>query len=246
MPARIRFKRGTRSQLDAAAAAGQLAQGEPYAITDEDRMAFGLSASAYMVVESAMRTWASGMTVRQYEVVKSPADKEDYERITATGGGTTDPADDATNYVARSYQRTAAMPAPKLLTVASANINAQLAGSTKVVLGILAVGARTNALSITGRGAIEFLGTIKGAGGTWRVEVTADGRVIYDDTLTVSASQAQVFIGATGFASASPADIAIGLPNAVQFMRSFEVYVTAVATAPSANCGIGYIAKSYA
>lgn len=47
MPAGIRIKRGTRAQLDAAAVAGNLAAGEPYLITDEGRIALGLSASAY-------------------------------------------------------------------------------------------------------------------------------------------------------------------------------------------------------
>lgn len=43
----IKVKRGTRAQLDAAATANQLNQGEPYLITDEDRIAIGLSASSY-------------------------------------------------------------------------------------------------------------------------------------------------------------------------------------------------------
>lgn len=41
------MKRGTRAQLDAAALAGTLAAGEPYLITDEDRIAVGLTASTY-------------------------------------------------------------------------------------------------------------------------------------------------------------------------------------------------------
>jgi hypothetical protein len=47
MPAEIRIKRGTRAQLDAAALAGTLSAGEPYLITDEDRVAVGLTASTY-------------------------------------------------------------------------------------------------------------------------------------------------------------------------------------------------------
>jgi hypothetical protein len=43
----IRFKRGTRDQIDSAAAAGQLSQAEPYFLTDEGRMALGLSANSY-------------------------------------------------------------------------------------------------------------------------------------------------------------------------------------------------------
>lgn len=47
--ASIRFKRGTRAQLEAAAAANGLAAGEPYLITDEDRFALGTAADAYVV-----------------------------------------------------------------------------------------------------------------------------------------------------------------------------------------------------
>ncbi|MDD5330207.1 MAG: hypothetical protein PHX38_09395 [Sulfuricella sp.] len=46
---RIKFKRGTRAQLDAAAAASGLDAGEPYFITDEGRLAIGLSAGTYEV-----------------------------------------------------------------------------------------------------------------------------------------------------------------------------------------------------
>lgn len=47
--AQLRIKRGTRAQLDAAAAASGLRLGEPYLITDEGRLAVGTSASAYSV-----------------------------------------------------------------------------------------------------------------------------------------------------------------------------------------------------
>jgi hypothetical protein len=45
--AQLRFKRGTRAQLNTAAAAAGLRQGEPYFITDEDRIAVGLSTTTY-------------------------------------------------------------------------------------------------------------------------------------------------------------------------------------------------------
>jgi hypothetical protein len=47
MPQRIRVKRGTRAQLDAAAAAAGLAAGEPYLITDESALAVGIAANSY-------------------------------------------------------------------------------------------------------------------------------------------------------------------------------------------------------
>lgn len=44
---KVYIKRGTRAQLDSAAAASGLNIGEPYLITDEDRIAVGLSTSTY-------------------------------------------------------------------------------------------------------------------------------------------------------------------------------------------------------
>lgn len=43
----IQIKRGTRAQIEAAKAAGQLKDGEPYLITDEDRLAVGTDPSGY-------------------------------------------------------------------------------------------------------------------------------------------------------------------------------------------------------
>ena len=43
----IKAKRGTREQLNTAAGSSGLIQGEPYLITDEDRLAVGLSTSTY-------------------------------------------------------------------------------------------------------------------------------------------------------------------------------------------------------
>ena len=44
---RIQLKRGTRAQLDAAAADALLAVGEPYLITDEGRLAVATTASTF-------------------------------------------------------------------------------------------------------------------------------------------------------------------------------------------------------
>lgn len=43
----IRFKRGSRAQIMAAAASNGLAAGEPYLITDEDNFALATSASTF-------------------------------------------------------------------------------------------------------------------------------------------------------------------------------------------------------
>lgn len=43
----LKVKRGSRSQIDAAASSGSLNAGEPYLITDESRIAIGTSTTAY-------------------------------------------------------------------------------------------------------------------------------------------------------------------------------------------------------
>ena len=48
--AQIRFKRGTRTELDAAASASGLNVGEPYLVTDESVLALGLTATTYVDV----------------------------------------------------------------------------------------------------------------------------------------------------------------------------------------------------
>lgn len=49
--ARIRIKRGTRAQINAAAVAGTLNIGEPYLLTDEGRMAIATSVNDFAVAE---------------------------------------------------------------------------------------------------------------------------------------------------------------------------------------------------
>lgn len=47
MSLKIKFKRGTKAQLNTASSSNELEQGEPYLITDENRLAIGLTASTY-------------------------------------------------------------------------------------------------------------------------------------------------------------------------------------------------------
>lgn len=47
MSLKVKFKRGTRSQINTAASSNSLLEGEPYLITDENRVAVGLTASTY-------------------------------------------------------------------------------------------------------------------------------------------------------------------------------------------------------
>jgi len=59
----IKFKRGTRSQLDVAAAASELNQGEPYYVTDESVVAIGAAAdSAVDLAKASDLTTHTGST----------------------------------------------------------------------------------------------------------------------------------------------------------------------------------------
>jgi hypothetical protein len=207
-----------------------------------------LIAAVYNAVLSLRkRTWSNGMSVRQYEVVKSPLDHEEYERITAAGGGSTDPSLDTTNYVARSYKRTLGLP-NIVQVVGSTSLASLFKGSTTTSLGVIAVGTRTLALSLTGRGQIDFLAALKQASGTFRIEVLVDTRVVCDETVTMgAASNAILVIGTTTTEGSGTIIAAIAVPDSdgVQFKKSLQVYVTPVATASGAACGIGYIAKSH-
>ena len=92
---KVFIKRGTRSQLDAAAAASGLNTGEPYLITDEDRIAVGLSATTYQdyaltsespsktflnntgsVLEAGSVVYVTGASGQQLTVAKGLANAE--------------------------------------------------------------------------------------------------------------------------------------------------------------------------
>lgn len=59
--AKVRIKRGTRAQIEAAAALGALVDGEPYLITDERRIAVGVGAGAFsaMATQEEVETFAN-------------------------------------------------------------------------------------------------------------------------------------------------------------------------------------------
>lgn len=63
----VRIKRGTRAQLNAAASASQLRQGEPYLITDEGRIAIGLTDSTYQAYSKEGE--GGGGAVKQFNVL---------------------------------------------------------------------------------------------------------------------------------------------------------------------------------
>lgn len=61
MTNRLQLKRGARAQIDAAAANAQLRLGEPYLITDEARLAVGITASAYVAMAKETELSSGGL-----------------------------------------------------------------------------------------------------------------------------------------------------------------------------------------
>jgi len=89
--ATIKFKRGTRAQLDAAASANGLIEGEPYYITDEEIIAIGTSENSYKEYTSGA-SWsisqeAHGLSVGNpiyfdgADWVKAQADSVDHVHV---------------------------------------------------------------------------------------------------------------------------------------------------------------------
>lgn len=192
-----------------------------------------MSAANYFGIGGgAPSLWVSGESVDQWAYRRSPLDGEVYQRKTATGGGTTDPADDTTNYVAASFARTLVLTEAAPVAGISGNQGA-IVGCTGVnIAAAINAGVRTKILAATGRGACSFLAYVPTvAVSTCRIELVADGRTVYDFTQTVGASgnpfRAQIPIGGVTARDASIYVFsAVGDSLPLQFRRSFDVWVT--------------------
>lgn len=186
------------------------------------------------------KLWVSGLVVKQWETVKSPADGELYTRKTATGGGTTDPADDVTNYFAASFERCGAMtvkPAASFLVNGGNTGNSSYAyGIARVQPGVVSINTRTLIYSQTGRGALTFLGLYVSGPKTWRVEVLIDGRTVHDASYTSTTSGSVCTLIGNVVSGTVPGGSAVsqegfGYPDSLgpNFRRSLQIYVTPTA-----------------
>jgi hypothetical protein len=179
------------------------------------------------------KPWASGATVNQYALVISPADQEIYARKTATGSGTTDPADDATNYNAVSYERVLALPTIALGDATSASL--YLAKFPRTTVGAISSGVRTSVLSLSGRGVLNVLGyskSVTSAGVTnMRFELLIDGRTVLDVTLAFvsgATTQTATLVGIPIPANTGGTDFpeyAVS-PAPLEFRRSAQLFIT--------------------
>lgn len=191
--------------------------------------------------------WAASVEIAKGQWLTSLADNEIYQRIAATGTDTVDPADDLVKYVARSYERTAALQAASL--VASGSTVGNIATNvTKSTFGALSVGARTSVLSVTGRGVLDYLLLWKGATGTTLVEVEVDGRNVLSQTDTYTAGVALIALGypATPGDGTNAVRTAVPDPSGVHFRRSLQVWITNTATASNASAFLAHHLRSVA
>lgn len=174
--------------------------------------------------------WSSGLTVTQGQTVLSPADWELYTRISATGAGATDPADDLTNYIARSYRRAAPFAAPTGRIAVGGSF--ATSGATRVA-PVISAGTRTLLVSASGRGSLTFLGAANNNAGTktQRWEIAVDGRVLLDASVANDYGFASIFVGRTTMnSSGTEGTYAWEDYSPIEFRRSLSIYVTPTAT----------------
>lgn len=201
--------------------------------------------------------WFSNRTTKQWETVKSPLDGELYTRKTATGGGTTDPADDVTNYFAASFARCGAMfvkPTASFLGNGGAGNNSSYAyGIPRVQPGAVAINTRTLIYSQTGRGALTFLGLYASGARTLRVEVIIDGRSVHDASYSATATNQVCTLWGNVAAGTVPGGAstsveAFGYQDSFGplFRRSLQIYVTSTASGIAANDAFAIATRSEA
>lgn len=190
---------------------------------------------------SGAQLWVSGMTVAKWQEVRSPLDGEVYRRKTA-GAGATDPADDITNYVAVSYSRVTALPAPGTTArTGGGEIGNFANGANKSALNSVPVATRTQILNMSGRGSLLFAAIVSGAFASYsrRLEVVIDGRTVLDVTVSSASNGAyQLFVG-TGMAlldGATLYPVYSAIPQIdLPFRRSCSVFLTSSAAETSNN-----------
>lgn len=164
--------------------------------------------------------WVSGATVERYSYVISPLDLEVYQRKTATGSGSTDPANDLTNYRAASYNRPAVI-SNAWSSGALTNASNVFATYTRVVSPTLSTSVKTTLLSITGGGSLQWSAiSSRGVANTSVFEVVLDGRTLYSAS-HVNPDAASRYAIAVG-------SLANGVPlfEDMRFVRSCEVFIT--------------------
>lgn len=168
--------------------------------------------------------WSTSATIEQGGLVISPLDKEVYRRVAATGTSSTDPADDTANYVAASYTRTTAVPIGYTMPQVYPD---QVRGITKTAQTNIAQGARTQVLSVSGRGQLLHAGNYRqansGETAGSRLEIWADGRKIGDWEATAAGAH---YVTHLGNSAKVGDDVIVMLGAPLVFRRSLVLWLT--------------------
>lgn len=185
--------------------------------------------SDFLSSSSGASVWVSGVTVQQYAYVVSPIDWEIYQRKTATGSGTTDPFYDATNYRPISVARLSSINNAWSGGAWTNNGTSwSFAGAVAPVLNLTA-GTRTSALSVSGKGSLDFAALAKpgtsSISGTIRAEIIVDGRTILDTTFATPGNFNFAILH--GWAGPVGASVLNTTPMPCPFSSSLQVFFTA-------------------
>ena len=197
--------------------------------------------------------WYSGRAVRQWDPVTSAIDGEIYRRKTAAGAGTLDPADDRTNYNAVSYVRVNALPVRSRRSEnPSVDPNYWANNAVKTRPASIAAGVRTEILSMTGRGNLQFAGVfLTTSAGNTRLEVICDGFTVLDTTLSAFASQGFVLAGMSvdspyvvGPNNYVGVDYTAVPVDALPFRRTVKVFITPTSAIASPNLTMAHLVRT--
>lgn len=200
----------------------------------------------YNESSSSHKVWVSGMPVRTGQEVVSSIDKEVYRWISADGTSSTDPADDWTNWVARSYRRITALPTVGDIALGAIPSTAGFASNAVVVnTTATSTGVRTSLLSVSGRGQIAYLGFAKGTTGGGTLELLIDGRTVFNaSVLAGGANFAVILAGSHGSNGSYPASVAIpDSGGGIEFKRSVELFFTPTTNSLGTAGRLAYIIR---
>ena len=185
--------------------------------------------------------WVSRMVVAKGAFVQSPLDFEIYCRKTATGGGTTDPADDTTNYFAVSFERPGSIVNRWSAGAAADQYSYSEFETTSSNL-TLSAAARTQVLSLSGKGAVTTIGIVQNQisqARTVRLELIVDGRTIFDATNAYASVTESQYVFAVGFPIRDPGGSTARVDSIreqkICFARSATVWVTSSVAASGTN-----------
>lgn len=191
--------------------------------------------STFIGGASGAKLWVSGAVIKQYAYVISPTSLEVYQRKTATGSGTTDPYSDTTNYRPASFRPWSSITPSGATISNNGSMTSEFANVAAHTTPALSANVRTSVLSLSGRGALRFIGFACATSiASLRVEIVIDGVTVFDNTYTsLIGSSRAIQIGNLVAITAAPT--LIGGLDLCEFTNSAQVFYTSTAAQSSGN-----------